>query len=79
MGQKGYNSLSLLNAHIDILDNLSSIEVAERFTNPQDRRRNEFGTFTEKMIFIKICYFIGLKFRQNLDVGHQKWSQPRKF
>ena len=48
MGQKRYNSLSVLNAHKDIVDNLSLIEVAERFANVQDRRRNEFGTFTEK-------------------------------
>ena len=50
MGQKKYNSLSLsvLNAHTNIVDNLSLIEVAERFANAKERRRNEFGTFTEK-------------------------------
>ena len=48
MGQKRYNSLSVSNAHSDILDNLSLIEVAERFANANERSRNEFGTFTEK-------------------------------
>ena len=48
MVQKRYNSLSVLNAHTDIVDNLSFIEVAERFANAKERRRNEFGTFTEK-------------------------------
>ena len=47
MGQKRYNSLSLINAHADIVDKLSLIEVAERFTSAQDKRKNEFGTFTE--------------------------------
>ena len=48
MGQKRYKSLSVLNAHTNIVDNLSLIEVAERFANAKERRRNEFGTFTEK-------------------------------
>ena len=47
MGQKRYNSLSLLKAHTDVVDKLSLIEVAERFTAAQDKRKNEFGTFTE--------------------------------
>jgi hypothetical protein len=47
MGQKRYNSLSLLNAHTDVVDSLSLIEVAERFTAVQDKRKNEFGTFKE--------------------------------
>ena len=48
MGQKRYKSLSVLNAHTNIVDNFSLIEVAERFANAKERRRNEFGTFTEK-------------------------------
>ena len=48
MDQKRYNSLSVLNAHTDIMDNLSLIEVAERFANAKERSRNEFGIFTEK-------------------------------
>ena len=40
MGQKRYNSLSVLNARTDIVDNLSSIEVAKRFANAKERRRN---------------------------------------
>ena len=48
MGQKRFNSLLVLNAHTDIVDNLSLIEIAERFANAKERRRNEFGTFTEK-------------------------------
>ena len=48
MSQKRYNSLSVLNAHTDIVDNLFLIEVAERFANAKERRRNEFATFTEK-------------------------------
>ena len=47
MGQKRYNSLSVLNAHTDVVDKLSLVEVAERFTAAQDKRRNVFGTFTE--------------------------------
>ena len=46
MGQKIYNSSSVLNAHTDIGDNLSLI--AERFANAKERRQNKFGTFTEK-------------------------------
>ena len=46
--QKRYNSLSVWNAHTDIVDNLSLIEVAERFTNAKEKHRNEFGTFTGK-------------------------------
>ena len=48
MGQKRYNSLSVLNAHTDVVDKLSLVEVAERFTAAQDKRRNDFGTFAEK-------------------------------
>ena len=45
MDKKRYNSLSVLNAHIDIMDNLS---LTERFANAKERSRNEFGIFTEK-------------------------------
>ena len=48
MGQKRYNSLSVLNAHTDTVDNLSLIEVVERFANAKEGSRNEFGMFTEK-------------------------------
>ena len=37
MGQKRYNSLALLNAHTDVVDSLSLIEVAKRFSDAQDR------------------------------------------
>ena len=47
MGQKGYNSLSVLNAHTNVVDKLLFVEVAEQFTAAQDKRRNDFGTFTE--------------------------------
>ena len=58
MGQKKYNSMSVLNAHTNIVDNLSLIEVAERFAIAKERRRNGFGTFTEKrssLIFLIFC------------------------
>ena len=42
------DSLSVLNTHVDIVDSLSLIEVAERFTAVQDKRRSEFETFTIK-------------------------------
>ena len=48
VGQKRYNSLSVFNAHTDIVYSLSLIEVAERFATAKERSRNEFGTFTEK-------------------------------
>ena len=48
MGPKRYNCFPVLNPHTDIVDNLSPIEVAERFANAKERSRNEFGTFTEK-------------------------------
>ena len=48
MGQKCYNSLSVLNAHTDIVDHLSLIEVVEQFSNAKERSQNEFRTFTEK-------------------------------
>ena len=57
MGQKRYNSLSVLNAHTDIVDNLSLIEVAERFANAKERSRNEFGNLLKK-IFIN--FFVNL-------------------
>ena len=38
MGKKRYNSLSVLNAHTYIVDNLSLIEVADRFANAKERR-----------------------------------------
>ena len=58
MGQKRYNSLSVLNACTDIVDNLSLIEVAERFATAKERSRNEFGTVTEKHLhfFIFFCF-----------------------
>ena len=47
MGQKRYNSLAIINTHTDIIDKLSLIEVAKRFTGVQEKRQNEFGTFKE--------------------------------
>ena len=64
MGKKRYNSLSVLNAYTDIVDNLSLIEVAERFANVKERRRNEFGIFTEK-IFITFFVNFLLCFSKN--------------
>ena len=49
MSQKDI-TLSVLNAHTDIVDNLSLIEVTERFANAKARSRNVFGTFIEKNI-----------------------------
>ena len=49
MSQKDI-TLSALNAHTDIVDNLSLIEVTERFANAKARSRNEYGTLTEKNI-----------------------------
>ena len=58
MGQKRYNSLALLNVHTDFADSLSLIEVSKRFTDAQDRRENEFGTFTESDLrFMYLVYF----------------------
>ena len=48
MGQKRYNSLAILNTHTAEVDQLSLIEVAERFVSGQERRRNVFGKFSEK-------------------------------
>jgi len=48
MGQKRYNSLAILNSHTTEVDQLSLIEVAERFVSNQDRRRDDFGTFSDK-------------------------------
>ena len=50
MAQKRYNTLPVQNEHNDIVNNISLIEVAKRFTDAQDKRRNEFGKFTEKDI-----------------------------
>ena len=47
MGQKRYNSLSVLNEHKDVLDKLSLLDVANRFISAKDKRKNKFGTFTE--------------------------------
>ena len=47
MGQRRYNSLAVLNSHPDIVDKLSLIEVARRFTECQEKRQSEFGTFRE--------------------------------
>ena len=33
---------------VDIVDNLSLVDVAKRFAKAKARSRNEFGTFTEK-------------------------------
>lgn len=46
--QKRFNSLSVLNAYADIVDNLSLMEVAERSANGKERHRNGFGTFPKK-------------------------------
>ena len=44
------NSLSVLDAHNNIVDNVSLLYVAERFANAKEKRRIEFGTCTEKDI-----------------------------
>ena len=51
MGQKRYNSLSVLNAHTNIVDNLSLIEVVKRSANEKQKSRNEFEKFTEKDLY----------------------------
>ena len=51
MGQKRYNSLSVLNAHTNIVDNLSLIEVIKRSANEKQKSRNEFEKFTEKDLY----------------------------
>ena len=55
MGPKRYNCFPVLKPHTDIADNLSLIEVAERFANAKERSRNEFGTFTEKDLHQFFC------------------------
>ena len=47
MGQKRYNALAVLNSHPEIVDRISLIEVAKRFTDCQEKRQSEFGTFKE--------------------------------
>ena len=51
MGQKRYNSLSVLNAHTNIVDNLSLIKVVKRSANEKQKSRNEFEKFTEKDLY----------------------------
>ena len=43
MGQKRCNSLSVLNAHTDIVVNLSLIELAERFANATKGVKTNLG------------------------------------
>ena len=47
MGQKRYNALAVLNSHPEIVDRISLIEVAKRFTDCKEKRQSEFGTFKE--------------------------------
>ena len=47
MGQKRYNALAVLNSHPEIVDRISLIEVAKRFTDCKEKRQREFGTFKE--------------------------------
>ena len=51
MGQKRYNSWSVLNAHTNIVDNLPLIEVVKRSANEKQKSRNEFEKFTEKDLY----------------------------
>ena len=60
MSQKDI-TLSVLNAHTDIVDNLSLIEVTERFANAKARSRNEFGTLIEKNINFLVNFFVFFK------------------
>ena len=60
MSQKDI-TLSVLNAHTDIVDNISLIEVTERFANAKERSWNGFGTFTEKDIHYFFCFFLFFK------------------
>ena len=48
MGNKRYNSLAILNSHTTEVVQLSLIEVAEWFFSNHDRRRDDFGTFSDK-------------------------------
>ena len=43
-----WSSDSYRRAHIDVVDSLSLIEVAERFTSGQEKRTSVFGTFSDK-------------------------------
>ena len=45
---KRYNTLSVLNANTDIVNNLSPKEIAEQLAVAKERCQNEFGIFTEK-------------------------------
>lgn len=47
MSQKRFNSLSILNTYKEILDDLSSIDIANDFLDGRSNRHGEFGTFTE--------------------------------
>ena len=75
MGQKKYNFLSVLNAHTDIVDNLSLIEVAERFFNAKERRRNEFGTFTEKDLHYFFVNFFSVFFQKIKTIMNRNLNQ----
>ena len=61
MGQERYNSLSILNTNTNILDNLSLIEVAERFANAKEKCQNEFRTFIEEDLHQFFCVFQKIK------------------
>ena len=61
MGQKRCNSLSVLNAHTDIVDNLSLIELAERFANAKKGVKTNLGYLLKKsslIFFVKffLCF-----------------------
>ena len=58
MGQKRYNSLAILNSHTTEVDQLSLMEVAERFVSNQDRLRDDFGTFSDEDLIIVISLII---------------------
>ena len=52
-----------MNKRTDIVDNLSLIEVAERFANAKERSPNEFGTLL-KNIFIFLFFFVFQKIKK---------------
>lgn len=63
MGRKRYNSLSVLNAHTNILDNLSLIEVAEQFANIITGTQTNLGHLLKK-IFMNIFSFFFMFFKK---------------
>ena len=65
MGRKRNNSLSVLNAHTNILDNISLIEVTEQFANIITGTQKNLGHLLKK-IFMNIFSFFFFMFFKKL-------------